>query len=271
VRRPSGPIRWLAAAAAALLLPAVAGAAEVVYLFGVLPQGPPVAMYEKWNPLLARLSTITGATLKPKLYENMRDFEADYTVGVADLIFAHPAMMAAARRAQGYIPLVRDRNGMAGWVYVRSDSDLHTVADLQGKRIAFVGERSFCTILARLAIINAVSDLAFEEAFFGTTKNVLRAVVIGKADAGASLDSSLEAESAELRGQVRPLLTTRKFAPHPIAAHPRVPPELRDKIAAAVLEMARSDEDRRLLSAVRMAEPELADYDRDYRALEPRP
>lgn len=262
----------LLAAALLLLLPAAGRAASdhpgAVYHVGIIPQAPPVAMYERWGPLLARLSALTGASLKAKLYESMEAFEQDFLAGGPDLLFAHPAMAAAARQAQGYLPLVRDRRLLSGWVYVRADSPYRSVAELGGKRIAFVGERSFCTVLVRSALAEGAPELAFERSFHGTTRNVLRTVVLGKAEAGASLDASLELEEAELRGLIRPLLTTRKFPPHPISAHPRVPAALQRRVTEAVLEMAGNDADRPLLAAVRMPHPEPADYARDYKDLE---
>ncbi|MBI5069429.1 MAG: phosphate/phosphite/phosphonate ABC transporter substrate-binding protein [Deltaproteobacteria bacterium] len=269
--RPSGASRWLAAAAALLLHPALARAEDpVVYRVGIIPQAPPVTMVEKWGPLLARLSALTGATLRPKVYDSMEAFEQDLFAGGPEFVYAHPAMVAAVHRRQGYLPLVRDRRELAGQIFVRTDSPYRSVSELQGKRVAFVGERSFCTILVDRALAEGIGRMAFDRSFHGSTRNVLRSVVLGKVEAGASLDSALELEDAESSGLIRPLLTSASFAPHPIAAHPRVPAALREKVASAVLEMARDEGDRPLLAAVRMPDPLRADYDRDYKPLEPR-
>ncbi len=263
--------RLLAAAALGLLLGASPGrAAETAYQVGIIPQAPPVAMYERWGPVLARLAAVSGVPLKAKLYDNMQAFEQDFQAGNPDLLFAHPAMFAAAHKAQGYVPLVRDRRELSGWIFVRNDSPVRTLEELAGKRVGFVGEKSFCTVLVEKAMAAGVGNMAFDRSFHGSTRNVLRSVVLGKVEAGASLDAGLELEDAEIRGLIRPLLTTDKFAPHPLAAHPRVPAVARERVAAAVLEMARAEADRQLLAAIRMPEPLRADYDRDYRALEPR-
>lgn len=256
-----------------LALPAPAPAADApVYQVGIIPQAPPVAMFEKWGPLLARISERAGVPLKAKLYDNMGDFERSFLEGAPDLLFAHPAMYVAARKAQGYIPLVRDRRELSGQIFVRIDSPYRTVSDLAGKRLAFVGEKSFCTILVHAALeaMRPAARLTFDKSFHGSTRNVLRMVLLDKADAGASLDAGLELEDAESRRLIRPVLISPPFAPHPLAAHPRVPPEVRRKVAQAVLQMALDEPDRRLLAAIRMPDPLLADYERDYRPLEPR-
>lgn len=263
------------AALAVLLLgtpPASRGGEGAVYQVGVIPQAPPVAMFEKWGPLLERLSARSGATLRAKLYEDMGAFEADFQTGGPDFLFAHPVMATVAHRTQGYIPLVRDRRELSGWIFVRRDSPYQSIADLEGKRIAFVGDRSFCSILVRMAIAACpTATVSFDRSYAGSTRNVLRAVVLGKADAGASLDAALETEPGELRDLIRPILVSPSSPPHPLSAHPRVPAALRARITAAILAMGRSERDRALLAAIRMPDPLPADYDRDYRGLEPRP
>jgi len=273
VLRSPGTLRmalWMAALLATP--PSALGLEGTVYEVAIIPQAPPVAMFERWGPLLARLSARTGVPLRAKLYEDMGAFERDLLAGQPDLLFAHPVMTVAAHKAQGYVPLVRDERSLIGWLFVRRDSPYRTVADLVGKRIAFVGDKSFCTSVVTRALVELHgAPVALDRSHAGSTRNTLRAVILGKADAGVSLDVALEDEPGEMRDLIRPVLTTAPHAPHPIAAHPRVPAEVRQRIAAAVLEMARSESDRRLLATVRLSRPVLADYDRDYRGLESPP
>jgi phosphonate transport system substrate-binding protein len=215
-----------------------------------------------------RLSALTGVPIELKLYEDMATFEKDYQAGLPDLLFAHPSMTADAHRRQGFVPLVRDQTQIYGVLFVRKDSPYRSIPDLVGKKVAFVGARSFCSIITKDLMAAAQADLDFEEQNTGSTRNVLKAVMLGKADAGASLDVSVLAEPAELVSGLRPLATSRGMAPHPLSAHPRVAEPLRSRITAAVLGMASSPEDRALLAAVRLTEPVAADYGRDYRALE---
>ncbi len=239
-----------------------------VWVFGIIPQAPPVAMHERWNPLIERLSAKTGIPLRIKLYEDMAKFELDFLLGGPDLIFAHPAMAAAAHRRQGYEPLIRDRRRLSALLFVRRDSSIQGPKDLEGKQIAFVGGRSYCTYLVEAMLDQDQNRLRFVAQHAGSTQNVIRAVILGKADAGASLDLALEGEPEETRALLRPILVTPTTASHAIAAHPRMPPAVRSKLTQALLEMARDPADRALMAAVRMPDPEPADYQRDYRSLE---
>ncbi len=237
-------------------------------VLALIPQAPPVAMHERWTPFAARLAELIGQPITLKVYEDMRTFEKEYSEGVPDLLFAHPSMTAEAHLRQGFVPLVRDRAPIAGILFVRKDSPVQKVSELEGKRVAFVGARSFCSIITKGLMSQEMAAQTFQEQNSGSTRNVLKAVVLGKADAGASLDFAIEAEPPELRDQLRPLASTRAMAPHPLSAHPRVPEALRRRIAEAVLGMGATPGGRALLASVRFTDPVPADYERDYRPLE---
>lgn len=268
--RRCSPLRLLAVAAllAGPALAAPAAPDRVPLVLALIPQAPALEMHDRWTPLAARLSALAGVPIQLKLYDDMEVFERDFAAGVPDLLFAHPSMAAAAHRAQGYVPLVRDRAETSGLLLVRKDSPYRTITDLDGRQVAFAGARAFCTIITQDLMRAQAVDLDFRPILTGSTRNVLRAVALGKVDAGASLDFNLAAEPAELRDQLRVLGSTRRMAPHPLGAHPRVPAEVRERLIAAVLQMAAAPADRPLLARVRLADPVRADYERDYRALE---
>ncbi|OGW45699.1 MAG: hypothetical protein A2078_13185 [Nitrospirae bacterium GWC2_57_9] len=121
---------------------AVPGSAKEAYVIGVVPQQPPVTMYTNWMPFIERLMKETGEDIKLKVYETMSDFESDYNRGVPDLIFANPTQTVIAHRSQGYVPLVRSSKRIAGIVFVRNDSNIKSLTDLENKDVAFVGSRN---------------------------------------------------------------------------------------------------------------------------------
>ena len=112
------------------------------YLLAVVPSAPPVAIHATWVPFVDALSRATGLTFKLKVYEKMSDFETEIEEGVPDIIFASPTQTVLARKTQGYIPLVKSSKQLAGVLFVRKDSPYRSVRDLEGKEIAFVGQRN---------------------------------------------------------------------------------------------------------------------------------
>ncbi len=259
----------LPAIAALCLLPAAGARAESgpTYTLAVIPSAPPAETRAQWAPFVERLSRETGASINLLLYERIEPFEKDIENGVPDFIFAHPIQAVTAKREQGYEPLVRGSRKIAGVIFVRNDSPVNAPGDLARKNIAMVGTRNVCALLVRQELTGG-EKIHYRFRFAGSAANVVKDVLSGQADAGATLASALDAEPPENRGLLRIVLTTPEVAPHPLAAHPRVPRKAREDLTAAVLRMDGDNEGRAMLKAVRLAAPVKADYEADYRSLE---
>jgi phosphonate transport system substrate-binding protein len=255
--------------AASSLAGGAAHAAEPVALtLAVVPNLPPVTLHKIWTPFAERLARDTGVAIHLKLYDRIGVFLDACDAGVPDLTFAAPNMFFLSRRTQGYVPLVRANATLTGVIFVRKDSPIQSVRELQGKTIAFVGPRNICSVITRHALATSGTSVDFNAAFTGSTVNVAKSVLLGKADAGATLDGALAIDMADALDQLRPILETPPVASHPLAAHPRVPAALRERLVEAILAMAKTEDGRELLKAVRLANPMRADYDRDYRTFD---
>lgn len=264
-------VRIRRAGALAALLAAMGGGAvragepaPAPLVLAVVPNLPPVTLHKKWIPFTERLSRDSGIPIQLKLYDRIGAFLEDADAGVPDLLFAPPNMFFLSHKKVGYVPLVRSSVRLVGMVFVRKDSPYRTVNDLQGKTIAFVGPRNICSVITRHAMATAGSPIDFNVSFTGSTVNVAKSVLLGKAEAGATLDGALAADLPEALTELRPVLETPPVASHPLAAHPRMPVALRERIAAAALALAASEDGRALLATVRLEAPVRADYARDY-------
>lgn len=233
----------------------------------VIPGGSPAATAAQWAPFIESLSRESGLAFQLRTYATISGFEKDFEKGIPDFLFAHPIQAVAARRAQAYIPLMRSRRKIAAVIVTRDDSPLRSAKNLQGETIALVGSRNVCSIMVRQELASG-QKLRFNYRFVGTAANVVQSVIDNQFAAGAMLDTALEAEPQEIRGRLRIIGTTPAFAPHPLSAHPRVPSEAREAVAAAVLTIGASAEGRKILAAVRLADPVRADYETDYKPLE---
>lgn len=102
----------------------------------------------------------------------------------------------------------------------------------------------------------------------GSTKNVFKSVILGKAVAGATLEVEFEKEAADIISQVRVIMRTKDIASHPLSAHPRVPARVRDNIARSILAFSKKSDMATVLLGVKLPKPVVADYYTDYRELE---
>jgi phosphonate transport system substrate-binding protein len=115
---------------------------------------------------------------------------------------------------------------------------------------------------------SGVTEVRFQPLAAGSSSNVYKYIILGKVDAGATLDVDLERESGDIRSQVRAIYQTDPLAPHPLSAHPRVPEKLRQAVGRAVLKMAAEKEGAEVVRVVGLVQPVAADYVRDYQKLE---
>jgi phosphonate transport system substrate-binding protein len=251
------------------LRPAPSPAAETgPFTLAVPPAAPPVVTHTLWTPFVERLGRETGLSFRLTVYEKMSDFERAISLGTPDFLLASPLQAVVAHEAQGYVPLVRGGALVSAEVFVRWDSPIRTVDDLAQRRIAFVGSKSLCTLLVKDLIARRHSPAWREQAYTGSTDNVIKSVLLEKADAGAAFVPDVERAPREIRDQLRTIFETPRVPPHPLCAHPRVPAPVREAVTKAVLAIATTQEGAELLATIRLPAPVAADYGRDYRSLE---
>lgn len=263
---PWGSIRSYCLKLSLLLLiaiPSPASAAKKVYSLAVVPNLPAVTLHKNWTPLVDYLSHELGVKIELKLYDKITTFLEETKAGQADFMYAAPNMFFLAYEKQKYIPLVRGSNTLQGQVFVRKDSPYSKVSDLKGKTIAIVGPKNVCSVITRHALLTGQS-IDFNVFYSGSSINVAKSVLVGKADAGATLDSSMIEDFPDMQKEFRVIMKTEKVAPHPFSAHPRVPKKVRDAATTALLDLDKTEKGRKILEAVKLAKPVKADFKRDY-------
>lgn len=242
--------------------------AKTVLQVSVVPQFAPTVLHARWAPLLERIGQKTGQCFRLSVSSSIPEFERDLLRGEPDLAFVNPYHAVMARRAKGYVPLVRDdRQFLSGVVVVRGNSEIRSLADLRGQVVAFPAPNAFAASLLVRAQL-AAQQIDIQPRYMKNHGNVYRAVALAEVTAGGGVNNTLQREEAGLRARLRVLYETPRYAAHPMVAHPRVPAALRAELIAAFIEQAAQADGRSLLEAVQMPQPIAADYARDYAPLE---
>lgn len=249
--------------------PALANPDDKTYSLSIVPQYTPLFIHRNWQPFVERLQKETGVAIRIKVYASFRQFLAALERGEPDFTYLAPYHLVMARRAQGYEPLVRDDAQMlVGIIVVPKHSTIASVQELEGKTIIFPSPNAFAASLYMRAWLHEQLGIKFTIRYAGTHDNVYRQVVQGIVDAGGGVNSTLESQPVNLRNNLRVLYELPAVAPHPLAAHPRVPPALRKRFTDSVLRMTADEQGRGLLEALHLMQPVKADYQRDYYPLE---
>jgi phosphonate transport system substrate-binding protein len=239
------------------------------YTVAIVPQFPPLTVKRLWLPLIDQVSRSSGVKLDLRFYRSIPDFERDFLKGKPDFVYLNPYHAIMARKAQEYIPLIRDsEQPLVGILVVRRDSRVVRIRDLNNKEIAFPSPNAFAASLYMRALLVQSEHITFTPRYLTTHSNVYRHVILDKVAAGGGVNTTLSKEPAELQELLKVIYRTPPAAPHPLCAHPRVPVAVREAVVEAILKLARSAQGRALLKAVELNRPVRADYHRDYAPLE---
>ncbi|BAO29624.1 phosphate/phosphite/phosphonate ABC transporter substrate-binding protein [Sulfuritalea hydrogenivorans] len=257
-----------------LVLCVVAGAAiaaepgKASYSLAVVPQFRAEEIHRDWSPVLARLRVATGASFSLRIAADIPKFEESVLAGEPDFAYMNPYHQVMARRAQGYIPLLRDSTPLKGMLMVRTDDPIKSARELDGKEVAFPAPNAFGASLWIRALLAEREKIRIVPVYVKTHANAFRHVATGKAAAAGGIAATLAEEPEELRAALRVLLETPDVAPHPLSAHPRVPEAIRRVVVETLLAMTRDAGGQSLLKDIQLPSPVRADHARDYQPLE---
>lgn len=250
------------------LLPLPGAWAGQVYTLSVVPQFTPVDIGLRWSPLLAYLEKEAGVSLQLRVMERIPKFETDFLAGIPDFVFLNPWHEVMAMKAHGYVPLLRGGDLLHGILVVDRQGPIKSLSDLNGKTLAFPSPNAFGASLYLRALLAEKEKITFRTTYVGTHQNVYRHVLLGEAAAGGGVGATLDKEPAGMQSRLGVLYTTPGVPSHPLAAHPRVPVEVRERLTAALLKLDHDPAGRKLLAAVELDRAQTADYARDYAPLE---
>lgn len=225
------------------------------YTVGVVPQFEPEKLAGIWAPILEQVSAITGDTYELVGSTNIPEFETDFLRGNFDFAYMNPYHLVMANRAQGYLPLINDGSRMLSGVLVAAkDSGVETVADLEGKTIAYPAPNALGASLLMRAELERKFALNYSARYVSTHSSAYLNVVLGEAGAAGGVRSTLNETPAEIRDQLVVIFETEKLPPHPIAAHPRVSKEAQAAFTQAFLQLAADPETNALLVPIPMTQ-----------------
>ncbi len=232
-------------------LPVPVKAGDKLYSVGIVPQFEVRRLYRIWRPILDQLEERTGLRFQIVGSPTIPSFETEFMSGIFDFAYMNPYHIMLASEAEGYIPLVRDvGRTLHGVLVVRKDSGIEKITDLQNKKVAFPAPNALGASLQMRQELADKFDIQIKPLYVKTHDSVYMNVVLGQAAAGGGVQKTLDRQLPEIRDLLQVIHRTTPVSPHPLAAHPRVPAEIRDQVRDALLAMGKSDAGRQLLTQV---------------------
>lgn len=238
------------------------------YRVYIVPQLSPLQTYNAWTPILEKLMATTGLKFELVVPASIPDFEKDLENGLADLAYMNPYHMTLAKHSQGYMPLVRDSaNLLEGMLVVKKDSPIKSITELKNQSVTFPAPNAFAASLLIRSLLSK-QKIPITPLFANTHSNVYRTVALGEVAAGGGINNTFEKEPQDIQEQLRVLYITPKYAPHPLAAHPRVSKKIREQISTTLISLANASENKEVFKGIQMSKPIIANYAKDYQLIE---
>jgi phosphate/phosphite/phosphonate ABC transporter binding protein len=256
--RRLGPVLLILAIVTAGILSRFGWAAAQELKFGFTPVLSEAEMRAEFEPLMGYLSEAIGQKVVLYIAKNYGDLRTQMEAGTVDIgSFSPFAYVDAVRGEKVRIIAQSILDGSAtyrGIIVARKDSGLKTVADLEGKRFAFVDPKSASGYVYPRAMLiekGVTPEHYFKETLFaGGHDKVIAAVLEGRADAGAIYDGALGVEKAK-NVPTENLATLASTDPIPhdaIAVRIGMDEPLAKKIQTALVDLDKSEAGRRVIA-----------------------
>lgn len=216
------------------------------------PGGPPQGSADA---LAKAISRELGIKIEVFPFSSVADLTRSLGAGQVDIAVSNPFAYVAARKAVGaqviFKCVTADRVSTRSQIIAPASSDLRDIGDLKGKVVGFVDPSSAWGYLfpAAYLVENGVipnRDLA-QVVFLGDEASVVKAVLEGRVEAGASSEGALAMVRQEIPDVQERIIVIASTPPVPgttVSVRPGLEAELVDRIKQALLAAVNDDEGR---------------------------
>lgn len=214
-------------------LSGIATAAE--YSFAVPPRESAAKAKEVYQPIADFLSKVTGTTFTLRYTDNWLTYQSDMLKDRYDLVFDGPAFISWRMVKLNHVPIVRLQGNLVFVVFARKDNTkVKELKDLAGRSVCGFAPPNLATLSMYVQFDNPSRQPIVRE-----VKNIRASYedVLSRVCEGAVIQAQLYKKFND--GQSKDLTTvlwTSKPIPNQgFSVGSRIPTDLREKIAAALL------------------------------------
>ncbi|MDH5766735.1 MAG: phosphate/phosphite/phosphonate ABC transporter substrate-binding protein [Gammaproteobacteria bacterium] len=219
--------------------------------FGFLPVVSSERLIRRFSPLAEYLSQELGIEVRMETAPDFSSFvHRTHNEKRYDILFTAPHLFFLAQRDAGYTPVVRvNRPGMSAVIVVPKDSDITTLKDLKGRKLAISDPLALATVLARVEL-SELDILPENDLTLISTPShdaSLLSSLRGSSDASVVMLPVYRRSKADVVSQMRVIATTQSVPHIPISTASWVDKKLFLSIKQVFLNMQNTETGRNLL------------------------
>lgn len=238
-------------------------------IFGVNPFTIPQVIRDTYVPILNRLCRKMGYEARTIIVKDYESLTEGVGKGVIDIGWFSPFAYVKAREKYGLkpilTPIVKGKTSYQGYIIARRDRGIRTLKDLKHKHFGYVDTSSasgylFANYLLQEAGLSK-ENLFAKTSYLGNHDQVIKAVLSGEVDAGATYDEAFDLAVA--RGmnpeELVILARTPEIPKDALAAKNGIDEVLLMELKQAFMEMAATGEGDSLINGFVEAKDEAYD------------
>lgn len=239
------------------------------YKFGVFPFMPMAALIKYYNSVSQDLTRKINKRVIAQSRPTFKLFSDEIENETYDIIFIQPFDYPKAYE-HGYRPLARRADNLDAVLVAKIGSNINSIADLSGKRLASPPQESAISIVTKKELKKAGFDLSKEESiemiYTGNHFACMQMVLLGKAEACSTTSPVLKRwETSQLKMKKLQVIHRAEGVPHTLyMAHKRVSEKHQLALKKAITSWDERPEGNMILkafSAGAFVEAKDSDYD----------
>src|SRR2546427_7397231 len=245
--------KWIGGASLVVLLLVVLGArgwsqSQQPLLFGVIIWRSPTLTAQFWNPILRHVSDRSGVPLQLRVAPTGPDHTAMVRRGELHFLYSNHNFIKENEES-GYRVFARPKgDAQSGEIVVLKGSPIQSVADLEGKEVAFPHTAAFLGYhLPMDALLR--KNIQVKGHFAGTQEGAMSQLKAGRVVAAGVNAEVMRAYAQRENLAYRVLWSSDKFLNLALSAHPSVPAETVKAVRGAFLHIADEPEGAKVLAA----------------------
>lgn len=214
-------------------------------IFGINPFTTPENIKNMYVPILEKICDSIGYKAKAIIVKDYDALSKGIENDTIDIGWFSPFAYVNAHDRDKVIPLItpkiNNKTSYKGYIITKKDSGIKSVEDLKNKTFGYVDVESASGYLYARHILKTKGlnpDKLFKEVtFLGSHYNVIKSVLSGAVDAGATYNEALESgkEQGFNTDEINIISTTEDIPKDALAANPRFNKELAEKLQQAFI------------------------------------
>jgi phosphonate transport system substrate-binding protein len=218
-----------------------------VYTFGVISQRSPILTAQYWNPILQFVAARSGVALELRVARTGEEHADAVRRGEFDFIYSNHNFAPANDRA-GYRVIARPAQAaISGQIVVLADSPVRSLADLNGKEVAFPSKAAFVGYHVPMDALLR-QGIGVSPQFAGNQEGAM-AQLKSQRVVAAGVNSQVMRDFAKRENLAyRVLWSSEPYHNLPVSARPNVPAATVTAVRDALVAMAADTDGARVLS-----------------------